>query len=57
MKLSRAYALLGVVTLALIVSHFAVADDSGWYIGANAGESTAKIDDPRIINGLLVGGI
>jgi OOP family OmpA-OmpF porin len=52
-KLSRASALLGVMTLALIVSPFATADDSGWYIGANAGESTAKIDDPRIINGLL----
>jgi OOP family OmpA-OmpF porin len=52
-KLSRASALLGVVTLALVVSPFAMADDSGWYIGANAGESTAKIDDSRVVNGLL----
>jgi OOP family OmpA-OmpF porin len=52
-KLSRASGLLGVVTLALSISSFARADDSGWYVGANAGESRAKIDDTRIVSGLL----
>jgi OOP family OmpA-OmpF porin len=52
-KLSRALGTLGVMTLAVIVSSFAVADDSGWYVGANVGQSRAKIDDPRIVSGLL----
>src|ERR1700691_2227341 len=55
-KLSRASGLLGVVTLATIVSSLAMADDSGWYVGANAGDSQAKIDDTRIVNGLLADG-
>jgi OmpA-OmpF porin, OOP family len=45
--------MLGVVTLAAIVSSLAMADDSGWYVGANAGDSQAKIDDTRIVNALL----
>jgi OmpA-OmpF porin, OOP family len=47
---------LSVVTLATIVSSFAMADDSGWYVGANAGDSQAKIDDSRIVNGLTADG-
>jgi len=34
-----------------------VADDSGWYVGANVGQSKAKIDDARIISGLQAGNI
>jgi len=36
-----------------IVATSAAADDSGWYVGANLGQSRAKIDDPRIVGGLL----
>ena len=57
MKLSRTSGTLGVVTLALIGSSLAMADDSGWYIGGNLGQSRAKIDDPRIIDNLLNAGI
>jgi OOP family OmpA-OmpF porin len=52
-KLSRASWKLVVAALALIASPYAVADDDGWYLGANAGESRAKIDDPRISSSLL----
>ena len=31
-------------------------DDSGWYVGANAGQSRAKIDDTRIRDDLLTAG-
>ena len=42
--------------LASFVSPFAMAQDAGWYGGLNYGQSKAKIDDPRIISGLLGSG-
>lgn len=53
MKLARASGTLGLLALAVIASPFAMAQDSGWYAGANAGQSRATIDDARITNGLL----
>ncbi len=47
---------LSLVTLAAIVSTFAMADDSAWYLGTSIGPSKAVIDDVRIVNGLLGGG-
>ncbi|MDP2694775.1 MAG: OmpA family protein [Gallionella sp.] len=47
---------LGLVGCAVIASPFAMADDSGWYIGGNIGQSRAKIDDARITSNLLGGG-
>jgi OOP family OmpA-OmpF porin len=41
--------------IAALVSPFVLADDSGWYGGANIGQSRAKIDDARITSGLLAG--
>ncbi len=56
MKLARASGRMSLVALAVIASPFAVADDSGWYVGGNVGQSKAKIDDARITSGLLGGG-
>lgn len=56
MKLARTSGTLGLVALVVIASPFAVADDSGWYVGANVGQSRAKIDDARITSGLLGSG-
>lgn len=56
MKLARASGTLGLVALAAIASPFAMADDSGWYGGANIGQSRATIDDPKITSSLLTGG-
>jgi OOP family OmpA-OmpF porin len=56
MKLAKASGMLGLVALAAIASPFAAADDTGWYGGANIGQSRAKIDDARISSGLLGGG-
>jgi OOP family OmpA-OmpF porin len=47
---------LGLVGCAVVASPFAMADDSGWYGGANIGQSKATIDDARITSGLLGGG-
>src|ERR1700736_2395430 len=56
MKLVKTSRTLGLVALAAIASPCAVADDSGWYVGANVGQARAKIDDPGIARGLLAGG-
>lgn len=48
---------LSLLILAIVVSTNALADDSNWYMGANVGKSTAKIDDPRIISGLMSQGV
>ncbi len=53
MKLARGSAVLGVAALAAITGSLALADDSGWYVGANAGRSRANIDNARITDGLL----
>lgn len=56
MKLAKASGTLGLAVMAAIASQFAVADDSGWYVGANVGQSRAKIDDARITSSLLGAG-
>jgi OOP family OmpA-OmpF porin len=57
MKLSRASGTLGLVALAIAATPFAMADEAGWYGGANIGQSRAKIDDPRITSGLQASGL
>ena len=56
MKSTKKSGALSLMVLAAIASPIAMAQDAGWYIGANAGQSRAKIDDPRITSGLLAGG-
>ncbi len=53
LKSARASGTLGVAALAFIASPFAVAADSGWYVGGNVGLSEATIDDKRITRSLL----
>lgn len=57
MKFSRKSGTLGLAVLAAITSQFAIADDSGWYAGANIGQSRAKIDNARIAAQLLGAGL
>ena len=56
MKLAKVSGMLGLAVLAAIASSYAVADDTGWYGGANIGQSRAAIDDVRITSGLLGSG-
>ena len=55
-RVAKTVGTLGLVGCAVIASPSAVADDSGWYIGGNIGQSRAKIDDARITANLLGGG-
>jgi OOP family OmpA-OmpF porin len=45
-------ALLSAMTLAAFANSPATAEDSGWYVGGNAGLAKANIDDRRIADGL-----
>jgi outer membrane protein OmpA-like peptidoglycan-associated protein len=53
----NAAAIVGVTALAAMVNSHALADDSGWYVGAEAGESVARIDNGRIKAALLASGL
>ncbi len=56
-KFAKTVGTLGLVGYAVMNASFAVADDTGWYAGANVGQSRAKIDDPRIRAQLLQSGL
>lgn len=56
MKPTRASGTLGLLIVAGIAGPCALANESGWYVGANVGQSRASIDEERIIGGLLGAG-
>ncbi len=45
------------LTLALMASPWALAENTGWYLGANIGQSRATVDTDRIASGLLGSGL
>ena len=55
-SLAQAAGKLSLVSLAILAGGIAWADGPGWYVGANVGPSTAKIDDAKITSGLLGSG-
>ena len=57
MKFKNALGTLGLLALAALTSPLAIAQDPGWYAGANVGRSLATIDDARITSGLQAGGL
>lgn len=56
-KFVRTTGKLSLLTLALMAAPFAMAQDTGWYGGANIGQSIATIDHDRISNELLGSGL
>src|SRR5450830_898530 len=56
-KFSPAAGKLSLLVLALMAAPYALAAEPGWYIGANVGQSQAKIDTARISSGLLGTGL
>jgi len=48
--------ILGGILLISLSCPLATADDSGWYIGGNVGQSRAKIDEHKITEDLVAGG-
>ena len=53
MKFIKASGALGLLALATFASPWVMAQDSGWYGGANVGRSAATIDDARINSSLM----
>jgi OOP family OmpA-OmpF porin len=56
MKSAKTSTTLGLLALTVLASSMALAQDNGWYVGGNVGQSQATIDDPRITSGLRAGG-
>ncbi len=54
MKFIKASGMFGLMVLA--ATSVVKADDAGWYMGGNIGQSTADIDNQRITDNLLDGG-
>ena len=57
MNLLKISAAVSLASLAAVASTCALADESGWYGGANIGRSNATIDDARITSGLAGAGL
>ena len=60
MKSFKASSFMGLAVLAALAagtSPLTMAQDLGWYGGANIGRSAARIDDARITSGLAAGGL
>ena len=55
MRLTRTSTMLGLVALTSAAGSFAVAQDAGWYIGANVGRSKARIEDSTVTTRVLGG--
>lgn len=56
MKFIKASGMFGLMALAAATTSVVNADDAGWYMGGNIGQSTADIDNERITDNLLNGG-
>lgn len=56
MKFIKTSALLACTVLAAMTSSLTLADDAGWYIGGNLGQTQADIDEQRIADSLLQNG-
>lgn len=57
MKIAKASGTLGLLALATMVSPMALAQETGWYFGANLGQSAATIDDAGITRNLIGQGL
>lgn len=56
MKFTKASGILSCMTLAAMTSSLTLADDAGWYLGGNVGQTRADIDEQRIADSLLQNG-
>ena len=57
MKFTKASSILSCAVLTAMASSVTMADmmdeDSGWYVGANAGQSRARLDEQKIVNDVV----
>jgi OOP family OmpA-OmpF porin len=56
MKFTKASGILSCMILAAMTSSLTLADDAGWYLGGNIGQTRADIDEQRIADSLLQNG-
>jgi OOP family OmpA-OmpF porin len=56
MKFIKASGIFGLMALAATSTSAVKAEDAGWYMGGNIGQSTADIDNEKITRNLLDGG-
>lgn len=56
MKVSKVSGAALALAVAALAASVAAADDSGWYVGGNIGQSRATIDDARIVDELHASG-
>ena len=57
MKFAMTSQALAIAALAALVSPLAMAQDTGWYLGGNAGRAATTIDDARITQSLSAEGL
>jgi OOP family OmpA-OmpF porin len=57
MRFARIVGIPGIFMLASTLSHPAFADDTGWYAGFGAGQSRSRLDEKRIGDSMLGGGV
>lgn len=53
MKFKKASSILACAVLAAMASSVTLADDNGWYVGGNFGQSRAHLDEQKIINDIV----
>ena len=53
MKFIKRSSLMAAVALTAMTSSLAMADDAGWYMGGNLGQSNAEIDEARISRSMM----
>lgn len=53
MKIIKASGMFGLMACAAITTSVVNADDAGWYMGANIGQSTADIDNEQITDNFI----
>lgn len=56
MKFTKTSGILACMVLAAMTSSLTLADDAGWYVGGNLGQTRSDIDENRIASSLVTGG-
>lgn len=56
MKFTKTSGLMSLLAITISGAALAQSEDSGWYVGVNAGQSRARLDDGKIAEDLLAGG-
>ncbi|RZA04872.1 MAG: flagellar motor protein MotB, partial [Moraxellaceae bacterium] len=53
MKFKKSVAVLSMLAATSMISSTVVAEDSGWYVGGNVGQTRGRIDEQKIVNDVI----